>query len=130
MPCYVRYLLPLILFFGLIGSPPLATAASPLCHKQVMFAPHAVEHIKFRHWPSSQQQTSKFLASITVKKLKGMIHKVLCKGKKGKANQPSYIVKEYTFKKPIGRSTQGKKVWTMRVVTNARHEVVTAFPIE
>lgn len=108
---------------------PLAVEAQGQCHAKVVYNPNGLSHIKFRHWHTSNQNTSKFFKSMTEQKLKAVIAKTLCFGKKGHSSNTHNKVKEYTFKKPIGLSNGGGKLlYTLRVVTNPNGEIVTAFP--
>ncbi|MCE5318522.1 MAG: hypothetical protein LLG04_14320 [Parachlamydia sp.] len=96
------------------------------------FSANGIAHIKERHWHNAKASppTSHFPRDMTVKKLDQLATQTIQKGvsylsKNGNGNS----VHEYTFKKTIGATTQGKPARTLRVVLNPRGEIVTAFPI-
>lgn len=98
----------------------------------VKFAPHQITHIKDRHWhnANSGPNTSRFNQSMTVTKLHDLATKTIHNGSMRPSNNDGgKMVHEYTFKKPIGRATNGKRVNTLRVVTSQKGEIITAFPV-
>ncbi len=97
--------------------------------KTTPFVPGGIKHIKDRHWFNAQATppTSRFNRSMTISKLNSMATKAIQQG----SNQSSVNgkkVHEYTFNKPIGRATNGKRAHTLRVVTSPKGEIITAFP--
>jgi hypothetical protein len=99
--------------------------------ESVKFAKNQVAHIKDRHWHNAAtgNKTSHFNKSMTVKKLHGLATKTIKEGNTtSSAKVHSRKVHEYTFKKPIGTTTNGQKAHTLRVVTDQKGEIVTSFP--
>jgi len=92
----------------------------------------AQAHIKQRHWyyAKSGQKTSHFNRSMTMKKLDAIATKTIRQGsvRPSKHGQGRYTY-QYKFRIPIGRNTQGKKSYKLRVVTDSKKNIITAFPI-
>lgn len=100
---------------------------------QVNISPNAEAHIKQRHWykVNAGAPTSHFNKSMTVEKLNAIATKTLANGKTyDSAHGQGRKVHEYSFKKPIGTQTNGKKAHTLRVVTDGKKNVITAFPVK
>lgn len=98
-------------------------------HTWTPFVPGGIQHIKDRHWYHTQQTppTSRFNQSMTIRKLNNIATKAIQQG----SSTPGVngkTVHEYTFKKPVGWSTNGKRANTLRVVTSPKGEIITAFP--
>lgn len=97
----------------------------------VKFVQNGISHIKDRHWfnASSGTNTSHFNKSMTVSKLHALATKTIKQGSVSNSkNGMGRKVHEYTFKKPIGTNSNGKKAKTLRVVTSPKGEIITAFP--
>lgn len=98
----------------------------------VKFAKHQITHIKDRHWhnANSGANTSHFNQSMTDTKLHNLATKTIHNGSMRPSNNDGgKMVHEYTFKKPIGRASNGNRVNTLRVVTSPKGEIITAFPV-
>lgn len=99
--------------------------------KPVKFRAQAIDHIKHRHWHNSAEKTSHFFKSMSEKKLSGMISRADSSGKKWKVskNHPQHKVLDYKFNKPVGTSTGGSKVKTLRIVKDHQDQIITAYPV-
>lgn len=93
------------------------------------FVSGGISHIKQRHWYNAQTNppTSRFNQSMTISKLNQLATKTIQQGQVQPSNNGK-TVHDYTFNRPIGRSNTGKRAYTLRVVTNSRGEIITAFP--
>lgn len=93
------------------------------------FVPGGIKHIKDRHWFNAQATppTSRFNQSMTISKLNSMATRAIQQGSSTLSTNGKTL-HEYTFKKPIGRATNGKRAHTLRVVTSPKGEIITAFP--
>lgn len=93
---------------------------------------HSASHIKQRHWhkANSGPKTSHFNKSMTMKKLDAIATKTIKHG----SQRPSKHgmgrkTHQYKFNKPIGTASNGKKAYSLRVVTDKNNQVITAFPV-
>lgn len=102
--------------------------------QSIKFAPKSVTHIKDRHWHDANptQKTSHFNKSMTVKKLHTLAVKTINEGtsKASSKNGPGRKIHEYSFKRSIGKTTNGQKAHTLRVVTSPKGEIITSFPVK
>lgn len=128
----IKMILSFFLFALLIFS--LVEAKSPGTKKidQAKISSHTYQHIKDRHWhdANSGNKTSHFNRDMTAKKLNDIATRTINRGQQNSSK--SYggrVVHEYTFKDSIGRTTDGKKARTVRVVSDGQGNVITAFPI-
>jgi hypothetical protein len=96
---------------------------------EATYSYHAVSHIKQRHWHNVNLNppTSRFNRSMTSGKLHSMAMRTIGNGKTMPSKNKNKV-HEYRFRKPIGKATNGKNAFTLRVVTNPKGEIVTAFP--
>jgi len=98
--------------------------------QQVILSPWALRHIQQRHWPDSPAQgAGKFAVGIREETLREMINEAVANGRsrENTHGRPGEIY-EYDFGRPIGTTIDGGPVTRLRVVVNARGQVVTAFP--
>lgn len=91
----------------------------------------AQAHIKQRHWynASSGSKTSRFQRSMTTKKLDSLAQVAI---KKGTARPSKHgqgrLTYQHRFKYPLGVNTNGSKAYSLRVVTDKKGNIITAFP--
>ena len=89
-------------------------------------------HIKQRHWynANSGSKTSHFNRSMSIQKLDAISNVTMKNGsfRPSKTNN-GRLTHQYTFKKPLGVGSNGKKAYKLRVVSDGRGNVVTAFPV-
>jgi hypothetical protein len=115
----------LIYTFALIFTVSLSNLAA-------FIQPHAVQHIKQRHWhnANSGPKTSHFNKSMTVKKLDAIATKTIQQGSvRNSTHGQGRKTHQFSFTRPIGRDTNGNRSKTLRVVTDPKGEVITAFPV-
>lgn len=101
--------------------------------KNLNISSGAIKHIKERHWYNANQgnNTSHFSHSVTDQKLSKLAAVTINNGsKKPSKNGQGRSTYQYRFKKPIGTTGNGQKAHSMRVVTDANHNVITAFPVK
>lgn len=95
-------------------------------------SPTAVQHIKQRHWhqANSGTTTSHFNRSMTVKKLDAIAGKAIRLGSvRRSAHGQGRLTHQYRFQKSIGTGTNGKRAYSVRVVSDGKGNVITAFPV-
>lgn len=112
-----------------------AEAKSTATQKQsIKFAPKSVTHIRDRHWHNANtaQKTSLFNKSMTVKKLHKLAVKTINEGKTKEDSKHGVgrKIHEYSSNKPIGKTSNGQKAHTLRVVTSPKGEIITSFPVK
>lgn len=98
----------------------------------VTISTSAQKHIYERHGfnPGSSQKTSQFIRSMDQKKLNAIVSKTVKFGEtKNSTHGQGRKIHQYKFNKPIGKTTDGKKAYSLRVVTTSKGNVVTAFPV-
>jgi hypothetical protein len=98
--------------------------------QQVVLSRWALRHIQQRHWPDSPAQgAGKFAVGITEEALREMISEAVANGRsrENTHGRPGEIY-EYDFGRPIGTTIDGGPASRLRLVVNARGQVITAFP--
>ena len=92
----------------------------------------SAQHIKQRHWyhANSGPKTSHFNRSMSMGKLDAISQKTINQGsvRLSKHGQ-GRLTHQYRFNRPIGRGSNGKNAYSLRVVTDGRGNVITAFPV-
>lgn len=96
---------------------------------EATYSYNGASHIVERHWYDAKTNppTSHFNRSMTIDKLHSMATKAIKKGRIIPSKNGNRV-HDYQFQRPIGTATNGKKAFTLRVVTNPKGEIVTAFP--
>lgn len=100
---------------------------------QANISPTAIKHIKDRHWHNATQgtNTSHFSRSMTDQKLSKLAAKTINQGsQRASTHGQGRSTYQYRFDKPIGKTTTGQKARALRVVTDAKNNVITAFPVK
>lgn len=95
-------------------------------------SPSAIKHIQDRHWYNAKQgaNTSHFNSSMTDQKLNQLATKTINEGSKMPSTHgQGRITHQYKFEKPVGTTSTGGKAHSLRVVTDAQNNVITAFPV-
>lgn len=112
-----------------------AVEAKSYSHKhqkqqQANISTNAGKHIQQRHWYNApRDNTSHFNKSMTISKLNSLATKTINQGSTSSSKHgQGRKVHEYKFKKPIGTTNSGEKARTLKVVTDGKGNVVTAFP--
>jgi hypothetical protein len=96
---------------------------------QAKISSHVADHIKQRHWYCSKENTSKFNPTMTIHKLDQMAQKTILNGSVRCSKQgQGCLTHQYHFQHQVGLATNGKKAYSLRVVTDGRGNVITAFP--
>lgn len=99
---------------------------------EATIAPEVAQHIQERHWYGANcgPQTSHFNQSMTIQKLDAIATKTI---KQGTMYPSTYNngckTYQYKFSKPIGWKTDGSRSYSLRVVTDANDNIITAFPV-
>ena len=100
---------------------------------QANISPSAIKHIQDRHWYNASQvaNTSHFSHSMTDQKLSQLAAKTINQGsQRPSTHGQGRSTYQYRFNKPIGTTTSGQTAHSLRVVTDAQNNVITAFPVK
>lgn len=101
--------------------------------EQANISSSAMKHIKDRHWVNANQGagSSHFSHSMTDQKLSRLAAKTINQGShRPSAHGQGRSTHQYSFNKPIGTTSNGQKAHSLRVVTDAQNNVITAFPVK
>jgi hypothetical protein len=88
--------------------------------------------IRHRHWydAANSPNLPHFYRSITMKKLDFMAKETIKHGSVLPAiDGPGKKIHQYKYPKAIGVNSQGVKAYFLRVVTDEKGNVITAFPV-
>jgi hypothetical protein len=113
----------------LMASPSQSQRIHPRAQNPII-SKTAISHIKDRHWSTNSGSNSKFYPSTTEEKLKQMVSQAYHSNNAWKRSEtnPDRLIKDYSFKKPIGKSYTGKLIKNLRIVSDKQGNIVTAYP--
>jgi len=91
------------------------------------------QHIIARHWYINRHTsyTSYFNKTMTMQKVDDIAQKTIHNGsvKKQFRHGRERLVYQHRFNKPVGWKVNGKRAYSVRVITEKNGKVITAFPV-
>lgn len=97
--------------------------------RQGHLSSRAIHHIQARHWHDTPfKNSSRFYSEINLIKLRQLIDQTIHQGSYRRAiyGRKTY---QYRFSKSIGITAQGTEAYSLRVVTDMRGNIITAYPV-